>query len=266
MCVVRPSWRKFCPGILNKEEFAWESQQLGPSNLFATYVCFRCSKAWSLVDAVAPWKAPNVCLIGIPWKASLLLGSEDGWRLVLRFSGSFASDNYIQVISSDMEAQGRSSWICKSGGHPTVYRATQVLLWVPGRPAVCRRCFAMVFAFLPGFLSFPHRSFPSLQWHMPKFTAKRKGLNGRLVITPLTDRCVSRPQAAFSIFLWALTSLHPEVMTLTTALTFCMGGAPAGPAGTGKTETVKDISFNKRKQVTFRNKAFPKVGKCPNFF
>jgi dynein heavy chain 1, cytosolic len=66
------------------------------------------------------------------------------------------------------------------------------------------------------------------------------GVGEKLVQTPLTDQCY---------------------LTLTQALHLRMGGSPFGPAGTGKTESVKALGSQLGKLINFLEKIRNKYSK-----
>ena len=66
------------------------------------------------------------------------------------------------------------------------------------------------------------------------------GATSRLVITPLTDRCWSA-FLCFEHFSFE-ESIDFIRLTLTGSYKLKLGASPAGPAGTGKTESSKDLA------------------------
>ena len=166
-------------------------------------------------------------------------GQEDAVKRYLQLCNSRLS-SLIQLVLGDLTSEDRTKII------------SLITMDVHSRDVVDR----LVQEKTEGPASFTWQQQLRFEWHPPtcdvnikicdfqcKYFYEWVGNTGRLVITPLTDRCY---------------------ITLTMGLKLFLGGAPAGPAGTGKTETTKDLAralaipcyvFNCSDQMNFQSMA-----------
>lgn len=134
---------------------------------------------------------------------------------------NFVRENVLDEHSFNWECQLRFYWLKDLDNLYVMHWSGMFVLW---RQATILKHFTMCHSYFPIYLT-RKINCPStivLKWTGRfEYGYEYMGLNGRLVITPLTDR------------------IH---VTLTHALSMKMGCSVIGPATTGKTETIKDLA------------------------
>ncbi|CAH0384805.1 unnamed protein product [Bemisia tabaci] len=123
----------------------------------------------------------------------------------------------------------------------------------------------------------PSRRWPTTNATRVRISAEAPGIlcsssSKDLTAEPDVTRLKTREFALQATFLAARYIANPICLAILSSLHLIMGGAPAGPAGTGKTETTKDLGkaigimvyvFNCSEQMDYKvNNPFYSITRC----